>query len=96
MNNVPHPSGNSAWYMALPWVCRGFGALIVAVLMVTLWTLLLFFNVRWWIILLTIIIPAIPLAIWLWYWTHIPEIIPSAVNSTVNSAVDSASVKIDL
>jgi hypothetical protein len=29
---------------------------------------------------------------WLWYWTHIPEIIPSAVNYAVNSAA----VKIDL
>ena len=104
MNNVTDPGdiGKSAWFLALPWLCRKAGALIVAVLMVTLWTLLLFLNVRWWIILLTIIIPAIPLAFWLWYWywTDVPEIIPSAVNSTVNStvnsAVNSAAVKIDL
>ena len=46
--------------------------------MVSLWTLLLFFKVRWWIILLTIITPAIILARWLWYWTHLTEIIPAA------------------
>ena len=64
----------SPWYLALPLVCRQFGALIVAACMVTLWVLLLVFHVPWWVVLLTGIIPSIPLTLWLWYWTGRNEI----------------------
>jgi hypothetical protein len=86
MENLTYQGGLSPWFLALPWICRQFGALIVAVIMITLWTLLLFFNVSWWIIFLTIIIPAIPLTFWLWYWTHQPENIPSAAPAAESSA----------
>jgi hypothetical protein len=75
MDNIPDQSGLSPWFLALPWICRTFGALIVTVLLVTLWTLLLFFNVTWWIILLTIIIPTIIYGKWQWYWCHQPDLL---------------------
>ena len=90
MDNIPDESGLSPWFLALPWICRKAGALIVAVLMLTLWTLLLLFNVRWWIIILTIITPAIILSRWLWYWTHLTETIPVA-----GDAGDVAAVRIE-
>ena len=92
MDNVTHPSQLSPWFIALPWICRKAGALIVAVIMLTLWTSLLIFHVSWWVILLTIIIPAIPLAIWLLYWSLQPVIIPAAGNQQTGCA----SVRIDV
>jgi len=91
MDNVSHPGQLSPWFLKLPWICRKAGALIVPVLMLTLWVLLLFFNVEWWVFLLTILIPAIPLGMWLWYWTHLPEIILPAGNP---AAGNPAAVKI--
>ena len=92
MNDVSHPGEPSPWFLALPWMCRQCGALIVAVLMLTLWTSLLIFHVIWWVILLTIIIPAIPLASWLLYWSLQPVIIPAAGNQQTGCA----SVRMDV
>ena len=93
MDNLENRQGLSPWFLALPWICRRAGVLIVAVLMITLWTLLLFFNVNWWIIMLTMIIPALILAKWQWYWCHHSEMIPAAVQAGENPP---ATVKVEV
>ena len=94
MNNFTNQNQLSPWFLKLPWICRQFGALIVAVIMVTLWALLLIFHVIWWVILLTIVIPAIPLAIWLCYWSLQPNVIPAARYTTNSASIRIADIDV--
>jgi hypothetical protein len=61
---------------------QGFGASTITLLLVILWILLLFLNMRWWIIFVPITILVIPLSRWAWYQSP-PEIIPEGDPASV-------------
>ena len=94
MDNFTNQGQLSPWFLKLPWICRQFGALIVAVMMITLWALLLIFHVSWWVILLTIFIPVIPLAIWLCYLSVQPAVIPAAQHTTNSASIRIADIDV--
>ena len=94
MDNFTDQGQLSPWFLKLPWICRKAGALIVAVIMITWWALLLIFHVSWWIIVLTIVIPAIPLAIWLCYWSVQKNVIPAALYSTNSASIPIANIDV--
>ena len=92
MEEVPHRRELSHWFRRVPWDYQGFYTLIITFFMITLWVLLLFFNVNWLIIFLPVIILAIPLSRWSWYQAYQADVIPTAVIPAVvnNTAVNSA------
>ena len=74
MEDAPHRHDISHFFSGSAWIYRG---LIMTFLVITLLMLLLFFNVRWWIIFLPILILTVPLSRWSLYQSYEPRIISS-------------------